>query len=156
MTVPAVRILCLLAALGAAAVSFQAGTIPFMVIASAVLVLLSVFVSRDREEARILILGTGELLVIATAAAFYPAGTAVQCAIIGAVLFDRPGLPEQRDVLVLALWCLAALAGAAVLYFSAQVLLPFLALTLGVAGATALIIGVQELRERRLYAGGTE
>jgi hypothetical protein len=53
-----------------------------------------------------------------------------------------------------ALFCCAALGGALILDRSNQVLLPFLALAAGVAGVTAIVVGVQELRERRMFSGG--
>lgn len=148
------RIVCILAALAAAAYSFTVGTIPYPVLMAAALFVLAGVIRKDRDDTRILVLATGELLVIAVAAVSFPAGVVVQGAVIGAVLFDMTGLPDKRDATLFALWCMVALAGAVVLYLANQVLIPFLVLTAGVAGLTALLVGIQEMRERRMFAGG--
>jgi hypothetical protein len=154
--IPAVRILCILTALAASAVSLAAATTPYLGFIAAVLFVLAAVLSGDPKTTRILLLATGEILVIASASASFPAGVAVQAAVIGAVFFEKTGLPEQGDALQFALWCLAVLAGSAVLYFSNQVLISFLAITAGTAGITALLVIVLEIRERRTYAGGAE
>ena len=92
---------------------------------AAVLFVLAVVLSRDPKTTRIPLLATGELLVIAAALASFTSGVVIQVAVIGAVFSGRQGLPEQGDALQFALWCLAALAGSAILYFSNQVLIPF-------------------------------
>lgn len=156
MTISAVRILCILAALAATAISLAAATTPYPEFIATVFFVLTAVISRDPKTTRILLLATGELLVITSASASFPAGVAVQAAVIGAVLFEKTGLPEQGDALQFALWCLAALTGSAILYFSNQVLIPFLALTAGTAGITTLLLIFMERRERRTYAGGAE
>ena len=156
MTISAVRIFCILAALAAAAISLAAAITPYPGFIAAVLFVLPAVLSRDPKTTRILLLTFGELLVIASASASFPAGIVVQAAVIGAVFFEKTGLPERGDALQFALWCLAALAGSAILYFSNQVLIPFLAITAGTAGISALLVIVLEIWERRTYAGGAE
>lgn len=156
MTIPAVRILCILAALAAAFVSLTAATSPYLGFITVVLFILASILGRDPKTTRILLLVTGELLVITSASTLFPAGVMAQAAVIGAVFFEKAGLPEQGDALQFALWCLAAVAGSAILYFSNQVLIPFLAITAGTAGLTALMVIVLEIWERRTYAGSAE
>jgi hypothetical protein len=122
-------------------------------IAAAVFVLAALLRLRS-DDKRVLLLATGELLVIAVAGPSFLGGVIVQCAVIGAVVFDGEGMPYIRDSILFGLFCIAALGGALILDLSNQVLLPFLALTAGVAGATAVLVTVQELRERRTYSGG--
>ena len=155
MKVPLMRVLCILAALAAMIFSVVTGGTWYLGPIAAALFVLAAVSSQSADDSRVLILATGELLVIAVAASSFPAGFIVQCAVIGAVLFDGEGLPGTRDSLLFALWCIAALAGAVVLYVSNQVLLPFLAITAGVAALTVLLVSVQEMRECRMYAGGT-
>ena len=153
MKVPIVRTLLVMAA-AAAGVFFllPAGTW-YGLIAAAGFVL-AALLPLTSDDNRVLLLATGELLVIAVAGTSFLGGVIVQCAVIGAVLFDTGGMPDTRDVAMFALFCCAALGGALILDRSNQVLLPFLALAAGVAGVTAIVVGVQELRERRMFSGG--
>ena len=114
------------------------------------------FLRQGSDDTRILILAAGEVLVIAVAAASFWTGFIVQCAVIGAVLVDGKVPADSRDLTLFALYCIAALTGAIIFDRSNQVLLPFLAVTAIVAAATVTFIGVQEMRERRMYAGGNK
>ena len=153
MKIPVVRGLLVMAAASIAVFfSLQTGTW-YGLIAAAVFVLAALPRLRS-DDKRVFLLATGELLVIAVAGPSFLGGVIVQCAVIGAVLFDGEGMPYTRDSILFGLFCTAALGGAFILYLSNQVLIPFLALTAGVAGATAILVAVQELRERRIYSGG--
>ena len=155
MKIPVVRVLCIMVAL-AAAVSAAAGSATwYPVLIAGALVVLAGMLRRGSDDIRILLLATGELLVIAVAAVSFPPGFVVQCAVIGAVLFDKKGLPDTLDATLFVVWCIAVLGGALVLDFANQVLLPFLVITGGVATITTLLVGVQEMRDRRRYAGRT-
>ena len=154
MMIPAVRIFCILVSLAATAFSITVSNTPYLGLIAAVVFVLAAYLRQGRDDSRIFIIATGELLVIAVAATSFTAGFIVQGAVIGAVLFDKEGLPGNRDAILFTLWCVAALAVSAFLYFSNQVLLPFLAATAGVVAVTALLVGVQEMQEHRRYAGG--
>jgi hypothetical protein len=156
MIPPVVQILCILVAIGSAVFSLTTATTPYPVSIAAVLFVLAVVFSQDPETTRIPLLATGELLVIAAALTSFTSGVVIQLAVIGAVFLDRPGLPKRWDALLFVFWCLATLAGSAILYFSNQILIPFLAITTGAAGITALLVGVEEIRERRAFAKGAE
>ena len=156
MTPSVVQILCILVALASAVFSLTSATTPYPVFIAAVLFVLTVVLNRDPKATRIPLLATGELLVIAAALASFTSGVVIQIAVIGAVFLDRQGLPERWDALLFVLWCLAALAGSAILYFSNQVLIPFLAITAGTVGITALLLAVEEIREHRAFTRGAE
>ena len=156
MIPPVVQILCILVALASAVFSLSSATTPYPVSIAAVLFVLTVVLSRDPKATRIPLLATGELLVIAAAMASFTSGVVIQIAVIGAVFLDSKGLPERLDALLFVLWCLATLGGSTILYFSNQVLIPFLAITAGTVGITALLLGVEEIREHRAYAKGAE
>ena len=153
MKVPLVRLLLVMTA-ATAAVFFllPAGTWYGLIAAAGFL--LAALLPLTSDDNRVLLLATGELLVIAVAGTSFPMGVIVQCAVTGAVLLDGEGLPDIPDVAMFALFSFAVIAGALVLDLSNQVLLPFLALAAGVAGVTAVVVGVQEIRERRMYSGG--
>ena len=156
MKIPVVRVLCIVAALAAAVVAAAGSETWYPVLIAAVFFVLAGMLRRGSDETRILLLATGELLVIAVAAVSFPPGFVVQCAVIGAVLFDRTGLPDTLDATLFALWSITALAGALVLDRANQVLLPFLVITVCVVAGTVLLVGVQEMQDRRRYSGGTQ
>ena len=156
MKIPVVRVLCIVVALAAAALAAAGSETWYPVLIAAAFFVLAALLRRGSDDTRILLLATGELLVIAVAAVSFPAGFIVQCAVIGAVLFDRTGLPDTRDATLFALWCFTALAGAVVLDLANQVLLPFLVITVCVVAGTVLLVGVQEMQDRRRYSGGTQ
>ena len=155
MKIPVVRVLCIVAALAAAVVAAAGSETWYPVLIAAVFFVFAMMLRRGSDETRILLLATGELLVIAVAAVSFPPGFVVQCAVIGAVLFDKKGLPDTLDATLFVVWCIAVLGGALVLDFANQVLLPFLVITGGVVAGTVLLVGVQEMRDRRRYAGRT-
>jgi hypothetical protein len=157
VNVPALRALFILAAAAAACFSLVHSDIWYLVlIAAGVFVLVALKKQDSGDDTTILLLASGEVLVVAVAAASFLSGFVVQCAVIGAVLAAGRGMADTRDRTFFALFCLAALGGAILFDRSNQLLLPFLAATALVAAATAIVIGVLEIRDRRTYSGATE
>src|SRR5665647_1364824 len=154
MKTPPVRILFVLTAAAAALLSLAQGDSWYLRLIAAAVFVLAAFLYHGSEDNRILILATGEVLVIAVAAASFFTGFIVQCAVIGAVLADGMVPADTGNRTLFALYCIAALTGAIIFDRSNQVLLPFFLITAIVAAATVAFVGVQEMRERRMYAGG--
>ena len=154
MKTPLVRILFVLIAAAAALYSLVQGDSWYLRLIAAAVFVLVAFIHQGSDDTRILILAAGEVLVIAVAAVSFFTGFIVQCAVIWAVLVDGGVPADTRDRTLFALYCIAALTGAIIFDRSNQMLLPFLAVTAIVAATTVTFIGVQEMRERRMYAGG--
>jgi len=154
MTVPRGKALFLAAAIGIAALSLTGGGDPLLRILAAAAFAAGALLKRGTDDDTIFTLATGELLVIAVAASSFIAGFLVQCAVIGAALSGGRAPAGRGDAAIFVAYCLIALAGAIVLDRANQILLPFLAMTAIVAGATVAVTGIAELRERRKYAGG--
>jgi hypothetical protein len=154
MKTPPVRILFVLAAAAAALFSLAQGDSWYLRLIAAAVFVLAAFVKQGSEDSGILILAAGEVLVIAVATSYFWAGFIVQCAVIGAVLADEKVSAGSGNQTLFALYCIAALIGAIIFDRSNQVLLPFFLITAIIAAATVAFVGVQELRERRMYAGG--
>lgn len=154
MKTPPVRILFVLTAAAAALLSLAQGDSWYLRLIAAAVFVLAGFIHQGSEDNRILILAAGEVLVIAVAAASFFTGFIVQCAVIGAVLADGMGAADSGYRTLFALYCIAALTGAIIFDRSNQVLIPFFVVTAIVAAATVAFVGVQEMRERRMYAGG--
>ena len=153
MNTPVVRILFVLIATAAAVFSLAQGDSWYLILLAAAVFILAAFIKQGSDDNRIFILATGELLVIAVAAASFWAGSVVQCAVLGTVLLDGRVPVEPQDLTLFALCCIATLSCAIIFDRSNQVLLPFLVLTALVAATTVILVGVQEIRERRIYAG---
>lgn len=132
---------------------YQTVTWYFTVIITAIFVILA-FTKGTSEDNEILILASGELLVIAVATTSFWLGYIVQCAIIGAVMLDGKVPADTQDLKIFAFLCLAALICAIIIDRSNHMLLPFLTVTAIITGITITILGVQEMRDRRAYAGG--
>jgi hypothetical protein len=154
MKAPPLRILFVLAAAAAALFSLAQGDSWYLRLIAAAVFVLAAFVKQGSGDNRILILAAGEVLVIAVALSYFWTGFIVQCAVIGAVLADGMVPAGSGNRTLFVLYCIAALTGAIILDRSNQVLLPFLLLTAIIAAATVTFVGVQEMRERRMYAGG--
>jgi hypothetical protein len=149
-----VRALFVLIAAGAALFSLNQGHSWYLTIVAVAAFIVSAFIQRGSDYTRILILASGEILVISVAAESLWVGFIVQCAVIGAVLSDGMVLAYARDLTFFGLYCLAALMGTIIFDRSNQVLLPFLTLTAIVSATTIILVSVQEIKERRMYAGG--
>jgi hypothetical protein len=154
MKTPPVRVLFVLSAAAAALFSSAQGNSWYPGLIATAVFVLAAFLRQGSEDTRILILAAGEVLVIAAAISYFFAGFIVQCAVIGAVLVDGRVPAATGDRTLFVLYCIAALMGAIIFDRSNQVLLPFLVVTALVAAATVAFVGVQEMRERRMYAGG--
>jgi hypothetical protein len=154
MKTPPIRILFVLTAAAAALLSLAQGESWYLRTIAAAVLVLAAFLHQGSEDNRILILAAGEVLVIAVAAASFWTGFIVQCAVIGAVLADGKVPADSGNRTFFALFCIAALIGAIIIDRSNQVLLPFFLITAIVAAATVAFVGVQEMRERRMFQGG--
>jgi hypothetical protein len=154
MKTPPIRILFVLTAAAAALLSLAQGESWYLRTIAAAVLVLAAFLHQGSEDNRILILAAGEVLVIAVAAASFWTGFIVQCAVIGAVLADGKVPADSGNRTFFALFCIAALTGAIIIDRSNQVLLPFFLITAIVAAATVAFVGVQEMRERRMFQGG--
>jgi hypothetical protein len=155
MKIPTVRLLFVIAAAVATVLSLFSGELWYLRVIAAAVFVIAAFLPLEGNDKRILLLASGELLVIAVADASFFTALVVQCAVIGAVLFDGTDFSGTRDLAIFSVWCIAALLVAIILDRSNQVLLPFLAITAGVVAVTGILIGLQEMRERRKFAGGT-
>jgi len=153
MNIPTIRIISALVAAAAAVSAMVQGTVWYLVVIAAAVFGVVIVLPRFRDN-RILLLASGELLVVAVAAASFWAGFIVQCAVIGAVVPDTRIPADRRDLTLVGLFCIAAFPCALFLDRSNQVLVPFLAVTAAAGAATVIFIGVGEMRERRRYAGG--
>ncbi len=154
MKTPLVRILFVLTATAAALFTLPQGDSWYLRLIAAAVFVLAAFIKQDSEDNRILVLAAGEVLVIAVAAASFWAGFIIQCAVIGAILVDGMVPADTGNRTLFTLYCIAALICAIIFDRSNQVLLPFFMVTAIVAAATVIFVGVQEMRERRMYAGG--
>jgi len=110
---------------------------------------------QGNDEETILTLATGELLVIAVADASFVAGTVVQCAVLGAAFTSGSAPAGARDGLFVVPCLVACLAGAIWLFTANQVLLPFIVMVVVAGGSAVVALGVQEMRERRRFTGGS-
>jgi hypothetical protein len=153
MKIPVVRILFVLIAAAAALFSLGHGDHGYLTLIALAVFILAAFIKLGNDDNRIFILATGELLVITVAAASFWVGFVVQCAVIGAVLFDVRIPADFRDLPFFAFFCIAALTGAIIFDRSNSVLIPFLVVTTIVAAMTVILVSVQEIRERRLFSG---
>ena len=149
MKPPLLRILFVLVAAAAALFSLAQGDYWYLTLITAAVFVLAAFIRQGSDDTRILILASGEILVIAVAEASFWTGFIVQCAVIGAVLMEEKVPADTRDLTLFAIFCIAALLGAIILDRSNQVLLPFLLVTAMVAVTTVIFTGIQEMRERR-------
>jgi len=154
MKTPLVRILFVVTAAAAALFTLPQGNSWYLRLIAAAVFVLAAFMKQDSDDNRILILAAGEVLVIAVAAASFWPGFIIQCAVIGVILGDGMVPADTGNRTLFALYCIAALIGAIIFDRSNQVLLPFFVVTAIVAAATVIFVGVQEMRERRMYAGG--
>jgi hypothetical protein len=154
MKTPVVRILVVLIAAVAALFSLDQGQSWYLTLIAAAVFVLAAFTQQGSDNNRILILASGEILVIAVAAASFWVSFVVQCAVIGAVLLDGRFPADTRDLTFFGIYCIVALTCTIIFDRSNQVLLPFLTVTAMVAATTVILVGVQEMRERRMYAGG--
>jgi len=153
MKVPALRLAFVLAAATATLFSLVQGDFWYLRLLAAAVVVLVAVTGPENDDTRILLLATGEILVIAVATASFLVGVLVQCAVIGAALSDSRIPAGARDRALFALCCIAVSGGAVILDRANQLLLPFFVITAITAAATFLFVGVQEMRERRRYRG---
>ena len=91
MKTPLLRILFVLIAAAAAVFSLQQGDTWYLRLIAAAVFVLVAFLRQGSDDTRILLLASGEILVIAVAAASFWTGFVVQCAVIGAVPDGRKG-----------------------------------------------------------------
>jgi hypothetical protein len=154
MKTPIMRTLFILIAAGAALYSLDQGHGRYLPLIAVAAFILAAFIQQGSDDTRILILASGEILVIAVAAASLWVSFIVQCAVIGAILFDGRVLSDTRDLTFFGLYCIVALTCTIILDRSNQVLLPFLTVTAIVGATTVMLVKVQEMQERRMYAGG--
>ena len=154
MIISRMRLLFVVAACGTAILSLPYGSNPALRVAAAAAFAAGALMWQDTDDDVIFTLATGELLVIAVAEAFFPAGFIAQCAVAGAALVGGKEPAGAWDIPLFVLYSLTAIIGAIVLDRSNQVFLPFLALVAVVAGVAALATGIQEMQERRKFTGG--
>jgi len=156
MKTPLTRILFLLIVTGAALLSLDQHHSWYLTLIAIAVFIMAVFIQQESDDSTIVILASGEILVIAIAAESLWLGFIVQCAVIGAVMYDGKILTDIRDLKFLGLYCLVAFICTLIFDRSNQVLLPFLTITAIVAATTGILVTVQEIRERRMYAGGVK
>jgi hypothetical protein len=151
MKVPPLRLAFVLAAATATLFSLVIGEFWYLrLIAAAVVVTIAV-IGPENDDTMILLLATGEVLVIAVAGASFLVGALVQCAVIGAALSDDRTPVKARDRNLFVLLCAGIFGGAVLLDRANQLLLLFLVMVAAVVAATVIFTGVQEMRERRRY-----
>ena len=151
MKLPGLRLLFVLAAVVASAITLGTGDFWYLTFIAATAFAIIAVTQGENDNALILLLASGEILVIAVASASFFPGVLVQCAVIGAAFSSY--MTDAQDPTLFVLFCLATIGGAVILDRSNQALLPFVAITALVAGVTFVIIGVQEMRERRMFRG---
>ncbi|GEM_PF-5549435 len=156
MKISLVQILFLLVAAGAAFLSLDPGHTWYLTLIAAAAIILAAFIQQDSDDNRIFTLAFGEIVVIAIAAESFWVSFMVQCAVIGAVMFDGRFMGDTVDRRFFWLYCIIALLCTIIFDRSVQVLIPFLMVTTIVAVTTFILVGFQEMRERRMYAGGNK
>jgi hypothetical protein len=153
MTPPLVRILAGIIAAGAAGVPITLGGSGYAGLIAAAVFILAAFI-HEEDTRKILMTASGEILVISLVPVSLFAGCCVQCAVIGVVLLDGSVPADTRDLTIFALCCITMLMAAVLFDRLNQILLPFLLVAAACVAGTVILVGVQEMRERRMYAGG--